>query len=133
MLANNLNKSTMPTNPPTKASPASLVIHDLAISGCQWLNRERLWAVIWFIRGSQFTFLFFEWGEYDSTRTRRVGLMDTEGERCNVRSLAWKVFRRRVSQLAVAPAVACPSFRFRFVPDNNFDVRNESFGEKYRK
>ena len=30
-------------------------------------------------------------------------------------------------------AVACPSFRFRFVPDSNFDVRNEWFGEEFRK
>ena len=71
---------------------------------------------------SQFTSFFFEWGEYDSTRTRRVGLMDMEKVRwtCN----PWKVFLTSGKPLAVALAQAL---------DNSFGVRIQLFGEEFGK
>ena len=67
-------------------------------------------------------FFFLSEGEYDSTRTRRVGIMDMEKERrtCN----PWKVFLTSGKPLAVALAQAL---------DNSFGVRMQLFGENFRK
>jgi hypothetical protein len=106
--------------PSGKSITSSISIYDLAIR--QWFNGVRLWAIR-LIRSHYDSFLS-SLGEYDDTRTRRVGLGKESNGTCD----PWKIFD--VGQASGA----CPSLGFRFVPDDNIGVGEDVlqlFGEEF--